>query len=87
MNRVSLWFTDNFSWLKFPGISISVTDILEIIILAYLVYKLLYADIDLYCESWDQYRDHYGSGSIPAGTSPGAGTAGRKETDLFSAAF
>ena len=41
MDRVSLWFTDNFSWLKFPGISISVTDILEIIILAYLVYKLL----------------------------------------------
>ena len=41
MNRVSLWFADNFSWLKLPGISISVTDILEIIILAYLVYKLL----------------------------------------------
>ena len=41
MNRVSLWFTDNFSWLQLPGISISVTDIMEIIILAYLVYKLL----------------------------------------------
>ena len=35
------WITSHLTWLRFPTISITPTDILEIIILAFLVYKLL----------------------------------------------
>lgn len=35
------WIFNRISWLKLPSISITITDILEIIILAYLVYELL----------------------------------------------
>lgn len=41
MSRISGWILKRISWLKLPAISIGITDILEIIILAFLVYKLL----------------------------------------------
>ncbi len=41
MNRIYIWLSDHLKWLKFPSISITVTDVFEIIILAFLVYKIL----------------------------------------------
>ena len=41
MGRMIRLFFNRISWLKLPAISIGITDIMEIIILAYLVYKLL----------------------------------------------
>lgn len=41
MGRTIRAFLSRITWLKLPSISIGVTDIMEIIILAYLVYKLL----------------------------------------------
>lgn len=41
MGRAIRLFLNRITWLKLPSISIGITDIMEIIILAYLVYKLL----------------------------------------------
>ncbi|HIV23147.1 MAG TPA: TIGR00159 family protein [Candidatus Merdiplasma excrementigallinarum] len=41
MGSLRSWITSHLTWLRFPTISITPTDILEIIILAFLVYKLL----------------------------------------------
>ncbi len=41
MDSIKAWLGDRFSWLTIPAISISVTDILEILILAFLVYSVL----------------------------------------------
>lgn len=41
MNRMADWVSNHLKWLKFPSITMSITDVLEILILAYLVYKLL----------------------------------------------
>lgn len=41
MGRAIRLFLNRITWLKRPSISIGITDIMEIIILAYLVYKLL----------------------------------------------
>ena len=39
--RISSWFAGEFSWLRAPSISIGFIDILEILILAFLVYHFL----------------------------------------------
>lgn len=41
MNKIAIWISDRLSMLKLPSISITVTDVLEIIILAFLVYRIL----------------------------------------------
>ena len=41
MSRISSWIAGRLTWLKLPSITIRLTDILEIFILAYIVYKLL----------------------------------------------
>ncbi|MDD2958050.1 MAG: diadenylate cyclase CdaA [Lachnospiraceae bacterium] len=41
MNKILNWLKGFLPWFKLPSISITITDILEIIILAFLVYKLL----------------------------------------------
>ena len=41
MNRVYLWLSDRLSWLRFPTASFSISDVFEILILAFLVYELL----------------------------------------------
>ena len=41
MSRISSWIAGRLTWLKLPSITIRFTDILEIFILAYIVYKLL----------------------------------------------
>jgi len=41
MNRVFLWLSDRLSWLRFPTASFTLTDVFEILILAFLVYELL----------------------------------------------
>lgn len=41
MENIVSWFSVHFSWLRMPGIMITPTDIVEILILAFLVYKLL----------------------------------------------
>ena len=41
MSSIGSWITSHLTWLRFPPISITAIDILEIIILAFLVYKLL----------------------------------------------
>ncbi|MCD7746040.1 MAG: diadenylate cyclase CdaA [Lachnospiraceae bacterium] len=41
MNNILFWLSDNLSWLTIPTVSITVTDVLEILILAFLVYNLL----------------------------------------------
>ncbi len=41
MSSIGSWITSHLTWLRFPSISITAIDILEIIILAFLVYKLL----------------------------------------------
>jgi len=41
MNTISTWISSHLPWLRLPSITIGKTDILEILILAYLVYKLL----------------------------------------------
>ena len=39
--RISSWFAGEFSWLRAPSISIGFIDIVEILILAFLVYHFL----------------------------------------------
>ncbi|MCC8105017.1 MAG: diadenylate cyclase CdaA [Clostridiales bacterium] len=41
MSGFLFWLQDSFSWLTIPTVSITLTDILEILILAFLVYNLL----------------------------------------------
>lgn len=41
MENIVSWFSVHFSWLRMPSIMITPTDIVEILILAFLVYKLL----------------------------------------------
>lgn len=41
MNNIRVWFLTNFSWLTRPTYAITPTDILEILILAFLVYNVL----------------------------------------------
>lgn len=41
MGSLVSWIFSRISWLKLPSITITITDILEIFILAYLVYELL----------------------------------------------
>lgn len=41
MNGVFLWLSDRLSWLRFPTASFSISDVFEILILAFLVYELL----------------------------------------------
>ncbi len=41
MSSILFWLSDNLSWLTIPTVSITVTDVLEILILAFLVYNLL----------------------------------------------
>ncbi|MCD7820468.1 MAG: diadenylate cyclase CdaA [Lachnospiraceae bacterium] len=41
MSSILIWLSDNLSWLTIPTVSITVTDILEILILAFLVYNVL----------------------------------------------
>lgn len=41
MSEILTWFSNHLKWFKLPSISITLTDVLEIIILAFLVYKTL----------------------------------------------
>ncbi|MCC8101575.1 MAG: diadenylate cyclase CdaA [Clostridiales bacterium] len=41
MEGIIFWLSDSLSWLTVPTVSITVTDVLEILILAFLVYNLL----------------------------------------------
>jgi len=41
MSGILFWLSDSFSWLTVPTVSITLTDVLEILILAFLVYNLL----------------------------------------------
>lgn len=41
MDSILFWLSDSFSWLTIPTVSITVTDILEILVLAFLVYNVL----------------------------------------------
>ncbi len=41
MDRLRIWMMDHFAWLTIPAITITFTDILEILILAFLVYTIL----------------------------------------------
>lgn len=41
MNSLKVWLTNYISWFKVPTVSITVTDMVEIFILAFLVYSLL----------------------------------------------
>ncbi|MCD8022326.1 MAG: diadenylate cyclase CdaA [Lachnospiraceae bacterium] len=41
MSSIKVWLSDRLSWLTIPSVSITVTDVLEILILAFLVYNLL----------------------------------------------
>ncbi|MCD7954879.1 MAG: diadenylate cyclase CdaA [Lachnospiraceae bacterium] len=41
MSSFLFWLSDSFSWLTIPTVSITLTDIVEILILAFLVYNLL----------------------------------------------
>ncbi|MCD8348426.1 MAG: diadenylate cyclase CdaA [Lachnospiraceae bacterium] len=41
MDSIIFWLSDSLSWLTIPTVSITATDILEILILAFLVYNLL----------------------------------------------
>ena len=41
MNSLKVWLANDMSWLTMPTVSITITDVLEIFILAFLVYSLL----------------------------------------------
>lgn len=41
MDTLRMWFARHFSWLKAPAITIGIIDIIEIIILSFLVYRVL----------------------------------------------
>lgn len=41
MDSIMVWLSNHLNWFEIPQVSITVTDILEIIILSYLVYKVL----------------------------------------------
>jgi len=41
MESIIFWLSDSLSWLTIPTVSITATDVLEILILAFLVYNLL----------------------------------------------
>ncbi len=41
MVRISAWFASHFSWLRFPNVSLDAVDVVEILILAWLVYRIL----------------------------------------------
>ena len=41
MNRLKVWLANDMSWFTMPTVSITITDVLEIFILAFLVYSLL----------------------------------------------
>ena len=41
MNSLKVWLANDMSWFTMPTVSITITDVLEIFILAFLVYSLL----------------------------------------------
>ena len=41
MNRLIVWISNKLAWFKIPAMSITFTDVVEILILAFLVYELL----------------------------------------------
>lgn len=41
MNRVWAWFVKRMTWFRLPSVSFTLTDALEILVLAYLIYKIL----------------------------------------------
>ena len=42
MNSLKVWLANDMSWFTMPTVSITITDVLEIFILAFLVYSLLF---------------------------------------------
>ena len=41
MSAVVTWFEEHFSWLHLPSITVTLTDVVEILILGFIIYKLL----------------------------------------------
>ncbi len=41
MDSITVWLSNHLNWFEIPQVSVTVTDIVEIIILSYLVYKVL----------------------------------------------
>lgn len=41
MNRVWTWFANRMTWFRLPSVTFTLTDALEILVLAYLIYKIL----------------------------------------------
>ena len=41
MDTIKVWISNHFPWLKAPAITIGIIDIIEIIILSFLVYSVL----------------------------------------------
>ena len=41
MSAVVSWFEEHFSWLHLPSITVTVTDVVEILILGFIIYELL----------------------------------------------
>ena len=61
MNSLKVWLANDMSWFTMPTVSITITDVLEIFILAFLVYSLL---LWIKYQSVDTSQGTYGVGGM-----------------------